>query len=276
MAASVTYTTINSQIVHEVRAAVGRSYIPDPLMNTAALAGPDGAQTDAWEYWPYGEVQGHTGGSLTALAFHGIVGYFADSLGASYVRARHLRTDLTLWRTVDPFWPNQGAFVYVRRQAVLKKDASGMGGPGGAGAGAGAGVVVGCSRPRGGPKPPADVFCDGHCCDACLALCATPAFEVCWECYNTCDTVHSLYDLHTEIDRVMSMRGGCTHPNSLADCLQCPNKGRYLTSNCKDCMNGLAVNDDYSDCWCKWIGERNPFPPTKPIPPPKGNPCAGL
>ena len=127
MAMSVTYTTILGQIVHEMRSAVERFYVPDPLGNTAALVDTTGAVKDTWTYWPYGEIQNHTGSSTTALTFLGTIGYFGDFLNTLYVRARHLRADLTRWITVDPIWPNEAQYGYVGGNPTIWTDASGLG-----------------------------------------------------------------------------------------------------------------------------------------------------
>ncbi|HLK16693.1 MAG TPA: hypothetical protein VKT78_17940 [Fimbriimonadaceae bacterium] len=97
MASSVTYTTINGQIVHEVRSGVEAFYVPDPLGNTAALADTSGGATDTWTYWPYGETLSHGGSSTTPLAYLGTLGYFEDVSGRLYVRERSFRAGLSIW-----------------------------------------------------------------------------------------------------------------------------------------------------------------------------------
>jgi len=125
MAMNVTLTTILGQIVHEVRSGVESFYVPDPLGNTAALVNTSGAVTDSWTYWPYGEVQNHTGSSTTPFTFIGTLGYFADVASRLYVRARHLRADITRWMTVDPMWPDNSGFSYVDGGPVAFADPSG-------------------------------------------------------------------------------------------------------------------------------------------------------
>jgi len=102
MTASVTYTTILGQIVHEVRSGVERFYVPDPLGNTAALVDTTGSVTDTWTYWPYGEVENHAGSSSTPFTYLGTLGVFTDAASRLCAKARSLRPDLTRWVTVDP------------------------------------------------------------------------------------------------------------------------------------------------------------------------------
>jgi RHS repeat-associated protein len=105
---------------------VRRDYLPDPLGNTIALLDTDHAVTDTWSYWPYGEVQAHSGPSTTALTFLGTLGYCVDFLNQLYVRARHLRADLARWLELDRYWPGQPAFQYACANPVNYSDPSGL------------------------------------------------------------------------------------------------------------------------------------------------------
>lgn len=55
----------------------------------------------------------------------GALGYYRDSSGRTYVRARVLRTDLGSWMTVDPLWPEDLAFTYGWASPVTFTDHSG-------------------------------------------------------------------------------------------------------------------------------------------------------
>lgn len=125
MAASVTYTVWDGQVVSEDRAGVLRDYVPDPLGNTIALLDSGHNITDSWTYWPYGEVQSHGGSSTTPFTFLGTLGYFVDFLNQLYVRARHLRVELTRWVTVDPQWPRQASYSYARSSPTVVTDSTG-------------------------------------------------------------------------------------------------------------------------------------------------------
>jgi len=82
--------------------------------------------TDTWTYWPYGEVQSRGGSSITPFTFLGTLGYFVDFLNQLYVRARHLRADLTRWATTDPSWPLKRSYSYADSMPSRLTDASGM------------------------------------------------------------------------------------------------------------------------------------------------------
>ncbi|MHB8637348.1 MAG: hypothetical protein ACYC96_12835 [Fimbriimonadaceae bacterium] len=125
MAASVVYSTFGGRVVAESRGGVIRQYVPDNLGSTVALIDDAGNVTDTYDYWPYGEERVHVGTSTSPLTFLGTLGYFKDFLNMLYVRARHLRVDLTQWMTVDPLWPWQRAYGYARNTPETRTDPSG-------------------------------------------------------------------------------------------------------------------------------------------------------
>ena len=125
MAMSVVYTTLGGRIVYENRGGVERSYLRDPLGNTVGLMDMSGSVTDTFDYWPYGETRVHSGSSKTPLTFLGTLGYFTDYLNMLYVRARHLRVDLTTWMTVDPLWPSIHAYAYASLRPTTRTDPTG-------------------------------------------------------------------------------------------------------------------------------------------------------
>ena len=126
MTLAVVYSNFCGMVVSETRNGVESDYVCDAQGSTIGLLDASGAMTDRWEYWPYGEVITHTGSSVTPLTFLGVIGYFRDVLGKlQYVRARHLRTDLARWLTVDPLWPIQLAYGYARSSPATRTDPSG-------------------------------------------------------------------------------------------------------------------------------------------------------
>ena len=102
--ATVRYTLADSEVIAEKRGGARYLYVPDPLGSTVKLIDSSQAITDSWSYYPYGEVASRTGTTATPLQFVGTAGYYRDSSGRIYVRARHLRTDLARWMTQDPIW----------------------------------------------------------------------------------------------------------------------------------------------------------------------------
>jgi RHS repeat-associated protein len=125
---TVTYSNFCGMVVGETRDGVEYEYIPDTMGSTIGIRDSDGNVTDTWEYWPYGEVAHRTGSHPTELTFLGTLGYVQDALDRLfYVRARHLRADLARWLTVDPLWPEEPAYGYVRGKPVDWVDPSGLG-----------------------------------------------------------------------------------------------------------------------------------------------------
>src|SRR5580658_7602828 len=123
----VNYLTIDGEIVSETRNGVKSDYIPDPLGSTSKLVNTSQAVTDTFEYWPYGELKLHTGGSGTPMRFVGTLGYYTHSpLIRTYTRLRYLRIDLARWVTVDLVWPHQHPYSYVGNRPTCLRDRWGL------------------------------------------------------------------------------------------------------------------------------------------------------
>src|ERR1044072_225417 len=126
---TVRYTTVNGEVIAEKRGVVRKFYVPDPLGSTVALLDNTQAQTDSFSYWPYGEARTRTGTTATPFQFVGTYGYYSDSSGRSYVRARHLRKDLTRCQTEDPIGFEGGdwsEYRYVIANPISNRDPSGL------------------------------------------------------------------------------------------------------------------------------------------------------
>jgi RHS repeat-associated protein len=123
----VNYLTLDGEIVSETRNGVKTDYIPDPLGSTSKLVNTSQTVTDVFEYWPYGELRLHTGGSGTPFRFGGTWGYYTHSPSTRLrVGARDLRVDIGRWQTVDPVWPGQSPYVYCDGRPVACADPSGL------------------------------------------------------------------------------------------------------------------------------------------------------
>jgi RHS repeat-associated protein len=122
----VNYFCIEGELISETRNGVESDYIPDTLGNTIKLVNMSGAVTDTFEYWPYGELRSHTGTSETPFTFGGTLGYYSDQWGGEYVRARELEPVRVSWMSMDPLWPAEQAFGYVRSNPISLIDPYGL------------------------------------------------------------------------------------------------------------------------------------------------------
>ncbi len=72
-------------------------YVPDPFGSVNHLLDTSQTIAGTYTYWPYGEVQSHTGPD-TPLQFVGGLGYYTGVVNRTYVRARWYRPDLGRWQ----------------------------------------------------------------------------------------------------------------------------------------------------------------------------------
>ncbi len=126
MAMAVTYTNFCGRIVAENRGGVQKTYVRDTLGNTVALLDENQNVTDTAAYWPYGEVAVRTGTTPTPLLYGGTQGYYSDILFQIYVRRRVLQSKIGNWTALDPLWPLDLPYVYVRSSPLSRVDPSGL------------------------------------------------------------------------------------------------------------------------------------------------------
>ncbi len=122
---TVRYTVMDGEIVSENRNGTVRDYVPDPLGSTIALLDQNQNITDTFSYWPYGEERTRTGTTPTPFRFVGTLGYYRDSSGRTYVRAREYQQTYGRWMTVDPLWPRQASYEYVGSSPLAFTDRTG-------------------------------------------------------------------------------------------------------------------------------------------------------
>ena len=120
------YTTVNGRVVSQNKAGVYSQLLRDPLGNVIATANSAGTKTNDTTYWPYGEVRTGGVGVITNFGFCGTWGYYTDSSGRQYVRARYYRPTLGRWQTVDPLWPGENAFTYCANTPTGSTDPTGL------------------------------------------------------------------------------------------------------------------------------------------------------
>jgi RHS repeat-associated protein len=110
---SARVTNANGRIISEKRNGQRRYHQHDALGNTIALIDDAGTVTNTFSYWPYGELRTPVMGNLpTPFLYCGRWGYYTDTTGRIYVRARTYRPVFTRWLTVDPLWPRESAYGY--------------------------------------------------------------------------------------------------------------------------------------------------------------------
>lgn len=125
MAMSARVNRMNGRIIGEKRSGVTRRFSHDPQGNTVAVYNTSGTQTDSFVYWPYGEVRVRTGTSTIPYQYSGAWGSYTDSSGRNYNVYRYLRKDYGRWMTVDPLWPEEDEYVYVRSSPTSLVDPEG-------------------------------------------------------------------------------------------------------------------------------------------------------
>ena len=125
---TVRYTVAQGEVIAEKRGGVRSLYTPDPLGSTIALIDNTQTITDTWVYWPYGEVKTRTGTTATPFQYVGTQGYYHDSDGRAYVRARYLDKAKARWLTEDSLGlvPDANSYRYVNNSPVVYADASGL------------------------------------------------------------------------------------------------------------------------------------------------------
>ncbi len=116
------YISRNGQIEYEIdEAGEILTYARDALGNVVAGYDKNTNAVFTIDYKPFGEFAATTG-TITGRRFLwvGTWGYrFTPSVPVShYIRARHLMMRMGMWTTVDPLWPSEMAYGYVRSHPI--------------------------------------------------------------------------------------------------------------------------------------------------------------
>ncbi|MBM3495860.1 MAG: hypothetical protein FJX72_16280 [Armatimonadetes bacterium] len=125
---SCRYDVLDGEVFGERRDGSRYLYVPDPLGSINHLLDTSQTIAGTYVYFPYGEVQSHTGPD-TPLQFVGGLGYYTGVVNRAYVRARWYRPDLGRWQTVDPIGFGGGdwnGFEYGRGGPVGTTDRTGL------------------------------------------------------------------------------------------------------------------------------------------------------
>lgn len=153
--AKTSYISSNGMIIGEMTSGVMRAYGPDALGSVVATY-TTGAVENGYQYKPYGGTLAKTGVAADpAFLWNGGSGYRATTLTNSdyYVRRRKFSSTSGQWNTVDPMWPRQPAYGYVRGNPVRWRDPSGLDGD----------EVVGTLKPKCVELDPNSVCGSSHC-----------------------------------------------------------------------------------------------------------------
>ena len=126
-ALSARYDVLDGEVIAEKRGASRYVYGVDPLGSVVHLLDSGLNRAATYVYWPYGEVQSHTGVD-TPMQYVGRLGYYTSTTNRVYVRARWLRPDLARWMTEDPIGFAGGdwnLYGYVRGTVLSLSDPPG-------------------------------------------------------------------------------------------------------------------------------------------------------
>ena len=126
---TVRYTVAQGEVIAEKRGGTRSLYVPDPLGSTLALIDNTQTITDSWVYWPYGEAKTRTGTTATPFQYVGTQGYYHDSDGRGYVRARYLDKAKARWLTEDPLTQSPAEpnlYVYASCSPLVFTDREGL------------------------------------------------------------------------------------------------------------------------------------------------------
>lgn len=96
---SVSYATVNGQLVQESRDGVVCRYIPDTLGSVIQTRDASGIEISQVDFWPYGEVRSPLPSPQLPWAFVGTLGYMTENDGNLYVRSRYYLSGLGRWAT---------------------------------------------------------------------------------------------------------------------------------------------------------------------------------
>ncbi|MBX3107817.1 MAG: hypothetical protein KF743_01420 [Fimbriimonadaceae bacterium] len=122
------YKTVNGKIRGEKRSgeAHWRDYLTDAVGNVVATY-QDGWQASGAVYNPYGTLWAGYNLSGSRFGWLGSWGYRQTGFvsASHYVRARHYGMNGASWTSVDPLFPKEAAYGYVRGRVTRMVDPSG-------------------------------------------------------------------------------------------------------------------------------------------------------
>ena len=129
--AVTTYRTYNGRLRAEVTDGVRTTYLTDALGSVTATVDSSQTVLNTYRYKPSGDLLAKTGSSPDPrFLWTGDTGSRTTGLAYSeqYNRLRHYGSKQAAWTTVDPIWPVENAYVYVRSKPVTSTDPMGLSG----------------------------------------------------------------------------------------------------------------------------------------------------
>jgi len=93
MTAQSTAAVVNGEVLGHKGGANRYLYVPDPLGSVNHILDTSQSIAGTYTYWPYGEVQSHTG-ATTPMQFVGALGYQTQIVNRIYDKAGYYRPDI--------------------------------------------------------------------------------------------------------------------------------------------------------------------------------------
>ncbi len=121
-----TFSTVDAQILDSEVGGSESLLVPDPLGSVVKVLDASGNQVYDAAYWPYGEIRNSIGVNDTSWGYGGTWGYHFDMSRRLYIRARVLDPVAGRWYSVDPLWPYDSAYGYVRARTQNMIDFLGL------------------------------------------------------------------------------------------------------------------------------------------------------
>ena len=121
------FYSVNGQMMGYESGGVKKDFLTDHLGSITAEIDQTQTRTYDTRYSAYGRNNWSTGTGC-GFGWVGSYGYRETGLFhmSHYVRARHYSYVTGNWSTVDPLWPDESAYGYVRGWAIRYRDPSGM------------------------------------------------------------------------------------------------------------------------------------------------------
>ena len=122
------YHTANNEMIGEHTLGQSRiDYLTDSLGSIVTTVDQSLTVVSTARYKPYGADLATTG-TMPSFGYVGSPGYRRTKLAYSdmYVRKRHLASVEGRWSTVDPRWPREFAYIYVKSNPTSLVDPSGL------------------------------------------------------------------------------------------------------------------------------------------------------